>query len=199
MPRLSLTDLVDIVSASGTPKATKVKVVKNRGDYHPSQDFYRPLRERIVEAHQAALGRPHVKGVLGTLSDGKKLSNYPDAVSGYVKWWGKKTPTWFDPPRELISASGVDVSVNPELGLVFSGAPHVIKLYFKGEQLTKRRTDIIVNTMHLGLSASAPSGAVMGVLDVRRSKLFTPSVPNPLVAAMVNAELAYVAALWPSV
>jgi hypothetical protein len=46
MIRVSLTDFVDIVSKSGTPKATKVAQVKKRGRYEPAVDFYKPLREK---------------------------------------------------------------------------------------------------------------------------------------------------------
>ena len=57
MIRLSLTDLVDIVSKSGTPKATKVSHVKARPDYEPAHDFYRPLREQIIAIRWTHLSR----------------------------------------------------------------------------------------------------------------------------------------------
>ena len=49
MPQISLTDFVDIVSTSGTPKATKVKQVKYRPAYNPAIDFYKRIRDDIVE------------------------------------------------------------------------------------------------------------------------------------------------------
>lgn len=52
MPQLSLTDFVDIVSKSGRPKATKVLQVKERPEYEPAFDFYRPFREHVIETHR---------------------------------------------------------------------------------------------------------------------------------------------------
>lgn len=39
MPRITLTDVVDITSKSGTPKATKVNQIKYRQAYSPQTDF----------------------------------------------------------------------------------------------------------------------------------------------------------------
>jgi hypothetical protein len=199
MPRLSLTDFVDVVSASGTPKATKVRQVKARPPYNPVQDFWKRLRDRVVETHQAGLGKTHLDGVLSALSDKKKLTAYPPAVAGYKRWWGTKKLTWFAPPAAVHSGHGVDVSVNPELGLEINGIPHLVKLYFKEEGLTKNRIDIITHLMAEELATRSPAGAVMGVLDVQRGRLIVPTVAVPGLKAIVDAELAYIAALWAKV
>lgn len=49
---LSLTDVVDVVLKSGVSKATKVEQIKKRAPYSPSSDYYKPLREAIIQAHQ---------------------------------------------------------------------------------------------------------------------------------------------------
>lgn len=90
MPNISLTDLVDIVSKSGTPKATKVAQIKKRGEYAPSQDFYKPLRDHIALTHKSGRDRNSLIDLLSELADGKKKSNYPSAIDGYRKWWGKR-------------------------------------------------------------------------------------------------------------
>lgn len=52
---ISLTDLVDVISKSGSPKATKVNQIKNRKPYHPTADFYKPLRDEIIRIHKEGL------------------------------------------------------------------------------------------------------------------------------------------------
>ena len=52
MPQISLTDFVDVVAKAGRPKATKVRQVKERHAYEPAFDFYKSLREHIVENHR---------------------------------------------------------------------------------------------------------------------------------------------------
>jgi hypothetical protein len=198
MPSLSLTDLVDIVSASGTPKATKVRRIKYRLPYNPAADFYKRIRDSIIEAHQQGEDKSALDQTLNGLMDAKKRKAYPAILSGYRKWWGQKELVWFPPPTETYSAHSIDVSVNPELGLEVSGIPHLIKLYFKAEPLSKNRIDIITHLMAVVLGADCPKGTVMSLLDVRRAKLIAPTVPIAGLSGILDAELAYISTLWPT-
>lgn len=196
MPQLSLTDFVDIISRSGTPKAHKVAEVKNRPPYEPAFDFYKAIREHITTTHEKARPKAALATVLDQLRDPKKVKAYPEIVKGYRKWWGKKALRWFPTRSELYSQHGIDIAVNPELGLQIDGKKHLVKLYFKAEQLTKNRIDIITHLMAVTLGQDAPQGTTMSVLDVRNSRLISPTVPIPHLPAMLDAELAYIAALW---
>jgi len=197
VPELSLTDLVDIVSKSGTPKATKVAQVKARPDYEPAFDFYKSLRDRIVEIHRAGDPRSTLNMFMAGVTDVKKRKNYPSAVSGYKKWWGQKTLSWFAPARATYSQHGVDVIVNPELGLDINGTRHLVKLYFKDDSLSRLRIDIITRLMEDRLRPRCQQNEVMAVLDVRNAKLFTFREAASATIAMIDAELAYIASLWP--
>ncbi len=199
MPQISLTDFVDIVSSSGTPKATKVRQVKRRPPYDPASDFYRRIREAIIQVHQDDQPKEAIDRLLTTLNDPKKMRTYPTVASGYKKWWGRKSLIWFEPPSKQYSAFDVDVSVNPELGLDVEGKPHLIKLYFKNNPLDKNKVDIITHLMSVALSPLCTSPTTMSVLDVRKAKLISPTVPIPTLNGMLQAELAYISALWPSV
>lgn len=199
MPSLSLTDLVDVVSKAGTPKATKVAEIKNRKPYQPATDFYKPFRDGLIDIHQKGKDKKGLLDLLSSLTDPKKISNYPGAIDGYRKWWGKKTVSWFEPPRNIYGHAGIDVAVNPELGLVVDGTRHVIKLYLKADPLTKLRVDLVTVLMEVSLRSKCQPGDVLALLDVRQSKLFTVSAQVKPTRAVVDAELAYVAALWPSV
>lgn len=198
MPQISLTDFVDIVSTSGTPKFTKVKEVKNRPPYAPAADFYKILRDRIIEIHQRGLDYKDLQSLVKSLSDRKKVNNYPVLINGYRKWCGRKELKWFTPPQGLWSAHGIDVRVNPELGLEINGKFHLVKLYFKADKLSKTRTDIITHLMESCLGAQSPD-TTMGILDIRNSKLLCPTVPIPGLSVALDGELAYIAALWEQV
>lgn len=194
MNKISLTDFVDIVSASGTPKATKVRQIKRRPAYEPAFDFYKQLREGIIANHQEGLGKREVNRSIGPLTDDRKRENYAAVVSGYKKWWGRKDLQWFEPPSGTFEAHGIGVRVNPELGLSINGRRHLVKLYFKADKLTKNKIDLITHIMETSLTLS--SEVVMAVLDCRRSKLISPTVPIKGLDGTLRAELAYVAALW---
>ena len=90
MAKISLTDFVDIVSKAGRPKATKVRQVKERPDYEPAFDFYKALREHIVEVHSSGGGKEIISDVMVSISDPKKIKNYPELLAGYKKWLGRK-------------------------------------------------------------------------------------------------------------
>jgi hypothetical protein len=201
MPQISLTDFVDVVSSSGTPKATKVRQIKTRPPYEPALDFYKPIRDTIVEAHERGMTKDYVDAALANLTDKKKSAAYPAIVSAYKSWWGRKGFVWFFPPSALYSSHGIDISINPELGLLIDGTPHLVKLYFKAEPLAKNRVDIITHLMTATVAATCPNPGetVMAVLDIRRKKLISPTTPVANLGAALDAELAYIAALWHSI
>lgn len=199
MPRITLTDLIEVVTKSGSPKATKVSQLKNRQAYDPATDFYKPLREGLVALHKKGSAKADLTNLTKGLADAKKAANYPPMVAGYKKWWGNKTVEWFTPPTEIYTSSGIDVAINPELGLKINGEHHVIKLYLKTESLTKTKADLIVTLMSHVFGSSHPPGTQFSVLDVRNSKLFTYSATGKNFKPMVDAELSYIASLWPHV
>ncbi|MBA5606804.1 hypothetical protein H3H36_15720 [Duganella sp. FT3S] len=199
MPNLTLSDVVDVFSKAGTPKATKVKQIKNRAAYQPATDFYRTLRSAIVSIHANGKDRSALDGIVPSLADVKKIGNYQDIIDGYKKFWGKKVVGWFDPPRGSYSHAGVDVLVNPELGLIIDGKRIVIKLYFKADEITKARIELVPVLMEVVLRANCQEGDLVALLDVRKAKLYYLGVSTGPAIGMLNAELAYVAALWPSV
>lgn len=199
MPTILLTEFVDIAHASGTPKATRVAEAKHRPKYDPRFDFYKPVRETVVTAHEKGLGRAAIRVVLGELKDQKKIKIYPELVTSYEKWWGRKEFSWVEPPSGCFGDRGINVVVNPELGLLISGRPHIIKLYFKAEPLSRSRVDIVTHLMELALRKTAPANAVFGIIDVRRSRLLVAGSPSRTISACLHAELAYISTLWDNV
>lgn len=196
MPRLSLTDFIDVVSKSGTSKANKVRQLKNRAEYNPAFDFYKKIRDVITKTHKNNLKKKKLDSCLVGLTDKKKRTAYPQIITSYKKWWGRKKIIWFEPPSDLFSNNGVDISVKPDLGLKINKSPHLIKLYFKSDPLSKNQIDIITHLMAITLSGMAPEGTTMAVLDIRKNKLISPTVQINNLSEMIQAELAYISALW---
>jgi hypothetical protein len=196
MPIISLTDFVDIVSKAGTPKANKVASVKERPEYEPAFDFYRTLREGIVQIHQSGRPKSDLDRILEKLADPKKIRNYPPLLEGYRKWWGKKSLVWYTPPRASYEHAGIQVNINPELGMSIDNVRHIIKLYFKTDTLTKPRADLITYLMETELRRLSAPADVMTVLDIRKAKAFIYNSNSTATSRIINAELAYIASLW---
>lgn len=197
MPKVSLTDLIDLVSKVALQKKTKLRQVKFRGDYGVASDYYKGFRDRLISHHKANGPRSGLATAIGTPTDPKKIDGYLKTVAGYAKWWGRQQLTYFAPPASMYESNGVAVSVNPELGLEVNGHPHVIKLYLRGEsELSKSGSSVICSLMEATLRAQVPASTTMSVLDVRRSKLFHASSSPQDVMDLVDSELAWIAVMW---
>lgn len=199
MPEISLTDFVDFAAATGQAKYNKLKRIKRRPDYEPAFDFYKQVREGIVECVRSGDPRTRLYTHIGTVTDNKKVSHYEKIVAGFKKWWGRKTLSWSEPSRDLYSAAGVDIRVNPEIRVEFGGTDYLLKLYFKDKPLSKAKVDVILFLMEQTLRAAVGPGVVMGVLDTRASKLIVPTVAIPELGGALRGELAYISAVWATV
>lgn len=196
MSNLSLTEFVDIASVMSAHKVSKIKAAKNKPSYHPATDFYRPLRERIINIHKINENKSEVKNILYGITDSKKKANYQSAINGYIKWWGKKDLIWFDPTKTEWSSHGISVSINPELGLTIKGEPHLLKLYFKSEPLSKVKLDVTLQLMVESLRPIVSDKIRLAVLDVRQSKLVVAAEENPALSLALDAELAFISSVW---
>jgi len=199
MLEISLTDFVDFVISSGTPRVTKVRDLKYRPAYDPRFDFWKPLREAIEDFHKTGRPLQWLQQRATGQTDRKKQARYPAAFEGYERFLGHRSMAWFKPPAAPWSQSGVSVKVNPELGLKINGVPHVLKLYFKADKLSKNKVDVITHLMEVSLSQIAPKQAAMGIVDVPRGKLITPTVQVSGVAALLAGEAAALATMWAQV
>lgn len=196
MSQISLTDLVDIVSKSGLSRAKKILQVKERPEYTPACDYYKDLRTKIIEVHKTSASKTYLQNYLGEGINPKKTENYKTAIVGYLKWWGHKDLNWFEPDRKVYSKKGVDVIVNPELGLIIDGQSHLIKLYFKNEPLSKLRIELIIALMRISLQKSNEKHITMSILDVRKSKFFSQTSNTINIQKILDAELGYIAEIW---
>ncbi|MEN2424693.1 hypothetical protein AA0N74_01440 [Chromobacterium vaccinii] len=196
VPQISLTDFVDVVSKAGRPKATKVRQIKERPDYEPALDFYKALRDHIVDCHKKSKGKGALGDVLKKLSDPKKISNYPGLIKCYEKWWGRKDIVWFVPPKSVYSFGGFDINLNPELGLRINGVDHVVKLYLKSDPLASQMAEIVIDLLESELRSNVDPGCNFCVLDVRKTKLHSEGPHVVKSIGLIKAELAYMASIW---
>lgn len=189
MDRISLTYFVDFVLKAGTPKLTGVREFKENKD-EIYTDFYKPVREAIVEMHKTGVSDRCLDQFLGSLTDERRKRIYPSIVEGYRKFLSSAKITWFNPPAGTYPIGGVEININPELGLIIDGTPHLLKMYFRGEPLSSKRVQVVLNLLTAsGLSASVP-GCVFAMLDVRKARLHTLKSPNPRLNLLLRGEAA---------
>ncbi len=193
---ISLTDFVDFVAKSGTPRLTHVRQIKLRDKYDPRTDFWKALREGIVTFHQTQLSnKVELDAIAAQSPDPKKRKTYPLAINGYKSFLGKKVIAWFKPTSDRWKEGNLQVRVNPELGLVIGGVRHHLKLYLKSVPLRKDKADMILLLLKQGLTTGKP-GDKYAILDVQRNKLFAEQNPNPLLLPLLQGEAIAFSAIW---
>jgi hypothetical protein len=194
MPTVSMTTFLDFTAATGSGRIAELRQAKKRyeQDYSPAKDYYKFLREAVEECFEQGWSARSLKSTLATLPDSRKAEAFEECRQGLTKWVGRKEVTAHPKPRAQWSSGGLTVRINPELHLDITGKSHLIKLYFKGEKLSKQRVDV---ALHL-LNSKAPKGTTAGILDLRRSKLYVPTVVKPGMAALLKAEAAAFKSLW---
>jgi hypothetical protein len=186
--KASLPYFVDFVLKAGTPKITGVREFKERKD-DPSFDFYRQLREAIVDMHRNGKPDSVLDEFLQAQHDERRRRIYPPLVAGYRAFLSSGKISWFDPKSGLYELGDLSVDVKPDLGLTIDGKPHLIKMYFHGEPLSSKRTSVILNLLVGGLGGANP-GHVFAVLDVKNAKLHAHKVQNPRMNVLLRGEAA---------
>lgn len=186
---ITLTQFVDFVLKSGTQKLTVVRTVKRQHaeDYDPKKDFYKAFRDGVVALHRE--GRPvsSLDHLTNGLTDRKKQTAYPALVAGYRKFAGRKSFEWITPPKKAWVVDDLRVTLNPELGLRFGGAAHLVKLYLKDGEPSKRQVEAMLHLLQSELHPSTGSRHV-GLLDVRRGKLLLPSDYDAAYLTLMEGE-----------
>lgn len=174
MDRISLTGFVDFMLEAQAGSETD-PLKERKGDASP--DYYNPLRDAIVQMHRENMPESFLAEALQKERSEKKRRIFQRALDGYARFLRSANLKWFDPPRTSYRMGVHEVDVNPELGLAIDETPHVIKMYFRGEPLTPRRTSITLSLLAGKLGRICP-GHVFAVLDVRQGKLHALSTPE---------------------
>ncbi len=187
--RVTLSEFLDFVAASGSPKLTKVRIVKQQRAtaYDPRTDFYKPFRECVASMHIRRQPESDLDALLLDLKDPKKASNFPELVRGFKKFVKGRELHWSAPPRAEWSWGDLTVIVNPELAISLDGMPFVLKMYLKSEKLTKFKVAIVNHLMEMTLRP-AIDPATLGILCVRKSKLYELQPAEPGLTALLQGE-----------
>ena len=189
--QISQSDLLDFALSSGASQQTKVSAIKNRPPYDPRTDHWKRLRDRITKMHRQDEPSTVLDDLCAIVPD-KKKERYRKAVAVYKRFLRGKTLDWFTPVRWVWKHGDLAVSINPELGLYISGTPHVIKLYFREEKLTKDKAAGIIQLMETTLQAFHPAGTIFSILDVPNNKLLTnPSLKRSLMPLIRAYAIAF--------
>lgn len=195
-PTITMTNFLDYVSRPGTRRWTEVKRMRQQyaRDYHPAIDYYSEPRDVIVSVHREGASRAGLDRVVAVARPGEQ-ANFRKVIAGHGLWDPGPDATWFDPPKNVWEGPGINIRVNPELGLVIGGVPYVIKLYFRKDELDRPSVPPLLHLLRVGC-AQHLRAAVPAILDVPRGKLRTKGLDRDGLDVMLHAEAQSLAIMW---
>lgn len=199
IPAISMTTFVDFVQAGGTARLSAIRKAKDlyQEEYQPPFDFYKQLRERIVEMHKRGEPSSVLDQFLARLTNARKDQRYQDCVTAYKKWLGRKRVEWTGTVSDTWTSGELSVRVNPELGLAVNDRRYAIKLYFKQQPAAKAKLDVMLHLMQTGLQLKA--GTIPAILDVPRGRLVEPTSVKTGLDALLAGEAAAFSTIWRAV
>ncbi|MCL4455488.1 MAG: hypothetical protein M1157_07625 [Deinococcus sp.] len=197
MPEVKLTTFVDFVIASGTPRITCIRKAKRlySQDYKPAFDYWRLLRNQLVEMHEQNLGKQHLDDVVNELNDSRKVEAYQKCIQTYKRWMGRKQLAWMGCSTADWKSGHLKVRVNPELGLQINNSPYIIKLYFRAKEPSKGRLATMLYLMETTLLKQSPH-VTPAILDVHRGRLIKPTSAVQGIDVLLEAEAAAFVMMW---
>lgn len=194
---ISMTNFVDFVITSGNPRITQVKNIRNLyGEkYKPHKDYWRILREEIINYHKKGEAKVDLDGILSNIENSPKEQNYGVCIASYKRWLGRKKINWIGSSKTTWCSDRLCVKVNPELGLSIDGKDYAIKLYFRAKKLSKTRIDTILYLIRKSLPKSKRF-STPGILDVQRGKLFIPTRKINGIDILLEGEVSGFLSMW---
>ena len=194
MPEIPMVSFVDFVLANGPARLTRVRAIKEqlKEGYSPATDFYKGIREAIVDFHEQELPLSYLDQVVRH-AHSRKRGHYSAILKGYRKFLRGKQIEAFRPRSASWSYRNLTVSVNPELGIRVDGSAHLVKLYFKTERLSQRRVEVVLHLMRRALVSRRGTSAL---LETREGKLYTSRARSTDMEAFLIGEAAAFSEMW---
>ncbi len=197
MADITFTDFMNIVQSAGVTKFSKIQNVKSRGAYSPSKDYYKPLRQKIIELCESS-GNIEDVSLEIQAANKKKWGNYEVICKNIIAWKKKnKNLSWISPPKGYFKPNVIGIKVNPELAFQMdSGNMIVIKLHMNKEPLSKGKLQIAAHLLQKTLGDCCPDNTNFVFLDLHQGKIFPVKGVHESTDAFLAAEIAYIEYVW---
>ena len=196
--KISATEFINYINASGAAKITVVSNVKEKheNDDDFPYDYWAEFRRALVRTLKKNGSKEDLKEVIEKVKD-ENRPNHQAMVNGFIKFWGRKDLEWIQPIKRVYGIKGLKISINPEIGLRYNGIDYYIKLFLRSnEVLNRRHADVVTNLMELGLRKKVGDDIVLAVLDVKQGRLFESRGINPKYSLLLQGEASSFLNIW---
>lgn len=191
-----MSDFVDFGNKAGTLKITKVKQIYNRPKYHPSQDFYKKLRELLILSLQEDSDLKSILKFIEYEAHPKKKPHYLTIYKGFNKFIKRVKPKWITPIHGVFEYKDLNVKISPEIGLLIDGEKYLVKLHFKDSKITQSEAKCALRLMKKTLCKDEFKDFKVALLDLRKGKLYESKSSDPYIDELIEAEAQSLIRIW---
>jgi len=167
--QVSITSFIDFVGRSGSTKLAFAKTIQSQlaDPEYDNKDHYQTFRAGIGKYHSEGGEKKDLIQLMDGLPSNRKDS-YRALVEGYLKFLGKNTFQWFQPPTGAWKQGNIHIPLMPTLGLETEERKMIVYLHVKAEKPTRDQVSLILTLLN---ACFAETGHTIALLDVRNSKL----------------------------
>jgi hypothetical protein len=197
--QISSTTFIDFLFKPDISKVAFVRQTRRRYEqpFKQGMDYYGRLRDGMISVLRDGADLSILDAVVEEAPSNRR-DNYEACIAGFRRWLASRQGiVWVRRPKmRLWTRGALEVRLNPELLVNVDGKPHRVKLYVQGTpKLSQRRANLLI---HL-LGSEGSDGDNIGVLDVRRGRLFAQTVSSPDFDTLLDAGASTFVTLWHAV
>lgn len=163
---------VDYILTKDKSKNRFIKNFKKRGNYNAAQDFYLPLRTCLIQLCKKNKCVEELDTMYNKLSDERKKSNYTTVISKIKEFLQNEKYDWVQPDKLQIIYGGLEISVNPELGLKIGEQTHFVKLYFKKDKISQAKVNLLLRIMQ-DTYRQNEDNIIVSIWDIRNGLFYS--------------------------
>jgi hypothetical protein len=190
---VSADTFLEFTNTVALPKLRVARDARWRRGYN----FYAKLVGAIVAMHRegrdvASIDVEPLCKMDGSAScDERKMRIFPGMLDSYDAFMSRAgKATWFEPPRVAVDLGGINVEVEPELGLEIGGKPHVLLFDFGCAPIPQRKINMSIALLRMAFGSELPMAA-FGVLKLPPGNLYNAATSTediPACWSVLRAE-----------
>lgn len=200
---VSFTQFIDYLKAQSTSaKMSMVSKVKYQEEYSVAKDFYKNLRDGIVDFHKNNRSDDYLDDIISSAGNSPaKMRHYQSAINGYKKFLKtlkNKKVEYIELDKSFWAYTGLVVRSTPELCLLINDVPHRIKLYFKDEdkKITKKSLTSLLALMSESITNKPYGNERNCLLNVKAGVLDTLPKPTAKDINVLKMEAIIYGNMW---
>ena len=194
---ISLNEFTRFAVANSNNKVQTLTHIKSSQNsvYAPEKDYYKYLREGVINYEDGSLSLADFQVLNIGLSDSRKTTGYQAPLNGYTTWRGQFSGQGLSVVKKRWSNGSLVVKVNPTICIEDGGLKNHIIVNFKKEPFSQDRVNVMTTVMNEVYNNNSDRSYILNVRD-QNLLTVTPSATHSLRVVM---EAAALQAIWPQV